>query len=401
VLIVGCGPAGSGAAYNAAKAGLKTIIIDKKKTIGSPIECGECIDPSLLKTYGISLPPSIINAKQDGTVFTINNKILIDNHSKVWKSVTIDRQKLDKYFAYNASRAGATILAGFEAIGGDIEEGKINKVFVKTNNKTLMFEPKVVVAADGTFSTIAKLQNRPKLGKSDIGMTVSYEMTNINLKFKNRIQMFFDDICKFGYGYVIPKSKDSANVGIGMIGVEKHPWEHLQYLLDTHPIVKPQIKNSGIIEIKKGETPILGQKLQLVNENVLYVGDAAAQNLSHVGEGAIPSHICGKIAGKTVDNYINNNINLKQYPATISKTIGILFDECERIRDFVFDIWTSNLNLEFKNVLSGLLISEVMPPHEKNFLYSLEDKSTKEIIKLVTTYVREKNREKLISIKMI
>lgn len=331
----------------------------------------------------------------------INNKILIDNHSKVWKSLTIDRQRLDKYLAYNASRAGATILVGSEATDGDMIDGKINKLFVKTDKKILIIEPKVIVAADGTFSTIAKLQNRPKLNKLDIGMTVSYEMTNVNLKYTDRIQMFFDDICRFGYGYIIPKSKDSANVGIGMIGVEKHPWKHLQYLLDTHPIVNPQIKYSGVIEIKKGETPILGQKLKLVKGNVLYVGDAAAQNLSHVGEGAIPSHICGRIAGQVVAEHINKDMSLNEYSVRISETIGMLFNECEQIRDLVFNIWTSDLHLEFKNLLSGLLISEVIPPHEKELLYSLEGLPPKEIINVVSKYLIKTKRNKLISVKII
>lgn len=401
VLVVGCGPGGSGAAYYAAKRGLKTVVIDKKKTIGSPIECGECIDPSLLKDYGITLAQDIINAKQDGTVFTINNKIHIDNHSKVWKSFTIDRQRLDKYFAYNASRAGATIIVGAEAIDGDVIDERITTLIVKSEKKTFFIEPKVVIAADGTFSTIAKLQNRPKLHKSDIGMTVSYEMTNVNLKYTDRIQMFFDDICRYGYGYVIPKSRDSANVGIGMIGLEKHPWEHLEYLLEEHPIVNPQVRYSGIIEIKKGETPILGQKLKLVKGNVLYVGDAAAQNLSHVGEGAIPSHICGRIAGKAVAEHFKNSMSLSEYPTRISESIGVLFDECEQIRDFVMDIWISNLNLKFKNLLSGLLISEVIPANEKELLYSLEELSSKEVVKVVSNHLIKTRRDKDISIKTI
>lgn len=232
-------------------------------------------------------------------------------------------------------------------------------------------------------------------------MTVSYEMTNVKLKYPNKIQMFFDDICRYGYGYIIPKSEDSANIGIGMIGVEKHPWDHLEYLLYNHPIVNPQIKNSGIIEIKKGETPIMGQKLELVNKNVLYVGDAAAQNLSHVGEGAIPSHICGRIAGKVVADHIKNKVSLNEYPEEISKSIGIVFNECEQIRDFVIDVWTSKLSSEFKNLLTGLLISEVIPPTEKRLLYSLEGHTAEKIERIITDYIKETKREREISINTI
>lgn len=308
---------------------------------------------------------------------------------------------MDKYFAYNASRSGATIIVGAEATDGIVDDGYIKKIYVKTEKKNLVIKPKVIIAADGTFSTIARLQNRPKLDKLDIGMTVSYEMTNVELKYSDKIQMFFDDICRYGYGYIIPKSKDSANVGIGMIGVEKHPWDHLEYLLNTHPIVNPQIKNSGIIEIKKGETPIMGQKLKLVNKNVLYVGDAAAQNLSHVGEGAIPSHICGRIAGTVVAEHVKNKVSLNKYPEEISKSIGIIFNECEQIRDLVIEVWTSKSSSEFKNLLTGLLISEVVPPSEKKLLYSLDEYSPEKIEEIITKFIKKTKRDKDISIKTL
>ena len=401
VLVVGCGPGGSGAAYAAAKAKLKTIVVDRKKAIGSPIECGECIDPSLLTSFGITISDDIINARQDGTIFVINNQIEIDNHAQVWKSVAIDRQKLDKYLAYNAARAGASLIVGAEAVEASVDGNQIASVKIVTERKSFTVHPKIVIAADGTFSTIAKIQNRPKLQSFDIGMTVSYEMTNMQLKYPDRIQMFFDEICKFGYGYIIPKSKDSANVGIGMLGLEEHPWDHLEFMLENHPLVSPQIKDSGVIEIKKGATPILGQKLPLVNGNVLFVGDAAAQNLAHVGEGAIPSQICGRIAGGVAADYLQKGSDLNEYPERVSQSIGKIFDECEEVRDVVVDIWTSDRSLKLKNLLSGFLISEVIPPTQKDFLYSLEKLSLNDVVQHVSSFIKQTNRTDVMSVKII
>ena len=40
VAVVGAGPAGSSAAEAAAAEGVRTVLIDKKKEIGSPVQCG-------------------------------------------------------------------------------------------------------------------------------------------------------------------------------------------------------------------------------------------------------------------------------------------------------------------------------------------------------------------------
>ena len=40
VIVVGGGPAGSTAAYETSKAGLKTIILEKDRDIGFPVRCG-------------------------------------------------------------------------------------------------------------------------------------------------------------------------------------------------------------------------------------------------------------------------------------------------------------------------------------------------------------------------
>jgi len=398
VLVVGAGPAGSGAAIGAAKKGLKTVIIDKKKSIGSPVECGECLDPSLLSKYKIRIDPTIITAKQKGTIFWLNKKIRIENFSPEWISISIDRQRLDKFLAYEAARKGADILVGAELIDVELNDDVIINATIKTDRNEIFIEPKIVIAADGTFSTVGQFQNRKKLTKWDIGRTVSYEMTNVKLKEKNAIQMFLDDIAQDGYGYIIPKSKDSANVGIGRLGIDEHPWEHLDIFLETHPIVSTQVKDAGIIQIKTGETPLTGPSLELQRGNVLYVGDTAGQNLAHVGEGAIPSHICGRIAGQVAARSIGDISLLSEYHQEIEKKIGPLLNECALIRDTIIDIWTSKLHLNKKILLGGLVMSEVVLVKDEKFIKKLLHLEEDDIITEVSSYLKENNRVDFIKI---
>ena len=403
VLVVGAGPAGSGAALTAAQNGASTILVDKKKVIGSPIECGECISLSLLKEYNIKIDPRVIHAKHKGTVFWINKNIIVENCSPIWKSMSIDRHLFDNSLAYNAAIAGANLFVGAELIDAEISGDNITVATIKTDRREVIIEPKVVIAADGTFSTVGKFQNRKKLHKWEIGRTVSYEMVNLNLKYPDKVQMFFDDLTGVGYGYIIPKSKKSANVGLGRLGVDEHPWEHLEAFLELHPIVKPQIKNVGILEIKTGETPITGPRLELKKGNVLYAGDAAGQNLAHVGEGAIPSHICGRIAGEVASKAtkVDDLSILEEYPKKISETIGPLLEECAEIRDSVVTLLASDMPPENKFLLGGLLISEVIYPRETDFIDELSKVSSDKVVSKVSDLIKKQGQEGDIQIKMI
>ncbi len=52
VVVIGAGPAGSSTAYYAAKKGLRVLIVDLRKSVGEPVQCGEFI-PSTKEMEGM------------------------------------------------------------------------------------------------------------------------------------------------------------------------------------------------------------------------------------------------------------------------------------------------------------------------------------------------------------
>ncbi len=395
VLVVGAGPGGSGAAKAAAEQGLKTICIDKKPVIGMPVECGEAVGQSLPKEFNINIAPEAISMKHDGTVFYANQKVKIDNCTDVWKSMSVNRHLLDKSFASEAVKSGAKLIVDAEFIDAEVDNGQVLSLTVSHRNNNLIVIPKVVVAADGVKSKMAELLGRRSFKDIEIGTVAGYEMVNVDLAEPTKIQMFFEDMCGMGYGYIIPKSKNSANIGLGSLGIKQTPWKVFDEFLEEHPIVAPQAKNASIIEVKTGQAPISGPLSAPVIGNTLFVGDAAGQNLSHVGEGAVPSQICGRIAGSVAAESIksNNSSHLNEYPTIIKETIGPLFNHCDRVREKIIEIWTSSLPTEKRYLIGSILVSEIIPPELTKLLSNFEKIDDDKIIEEVSEFIKSQKLE--------
>ena len=399
ILVVGAGPGGSGAAKAAAENGAKTICIDKKPVIGLPVECGEAVGQSLAKDFNINIAPEAISMKHEGTVFYANQNIKIDNCLDIWKSMSVNRHLLDKSFANDAVQSGAKLMVNAEFIDATLDDKNVISVKVMHRNNEIIIEPKVVIAADGVNSKMAELLGRRAYKDVEIGKVAGYEMVNVNLAEPNKIQMFFEDMCGMGYGYIIPKSKNSANVGLGSLGLKQTPWDVFDEFLEEHPIVAPQVKEASIIEVKAGQAPISGPIISPVIGNTLFVGDAAGQNLSHVGEGAVPSQICGRIAGSVAAKAIktNDNSHLQNYPITIKNTIGPLFDHCDRIREKIIETWTSELPPEKRYLIGTILVSEIIPPESTDIYNNFERNDNNKIFDEVSNFLKKQKLDAEIS----
>ena len=66
VLVIGGGPGGSMAARYAAENGMKTLMVEKRQEIGSPVRCGEGIARIWLNECGIEPDPAWISHEVDG-----------------------------------------------------------------------------------------------------------------------------------------------------------------------------------------------------------------------------------------------------------------------------------------------------------------------------------------------
>jgi digeranylgeranylglycerophospholipid reductase len=330
VVVVGAGPAGCTAARVTADAGLKTLIIDRRREIGVPIHCGEFLptpremrdllrdSPRASRLVGI--PSDLIANRTDRLMLAspLSNQFFLRLDANV-----IDRTKFDQYIASRAEAAGAKIALESTVI----HRNKSNTLTIRQEGHNIEMTAQVVIGADGPSSLISKsIGNRYHDHGRDLCPSLNYVLTEIECDSKTTEMYFGNQVAPGGYSWIIPKGNDTANVGFGMrrfFGDPEVPMkEYLQRFILSHPLVSPRTKKSIVVSRVGAIIPVGGPVDRTYTENVVLVGDAAGHVMASNGGGIPTALVGGEIAGESVVNHLTDGISLSSYEAQWRKEIG-------------------------------------------------------------------------------
>jgi len=219
VLVVGGGPAGSNAARYAAK-GADVLVIEKKKEIGSPVQCAEGVSEGLFQRLDMKQDKRFISTKIDFVKLISPNGTVIKLDSDKIKymkgGMVLDREVFDKAIAKEAARNGADFLMKTRFISAK-RTGNGVSVKAKHMNEDIEIDAKILIGADGPPSIVARalgMDTTVPLRYMESG--IQYLMTPMEVE--PCIELFFGDCyAPGGYSWVFPKGDDQANVGLGIL----------------------------------------------------------------------------------------------------------------------------------------------------------------------------------------
>ena len=282
-IIIGAGPGG----LNAGRYLEDALILDQKKEIGKPVQCGEGISKASLERQGIKPDPSWISAVIDTTqLFSPSGKkieIVVKESGFI-----IDRVLFEKFLA---SQSKAKILLEKRVIDVKLENG----IWEVKTEKGEIFKSKYLIGADGSFSIVRSKVFNEKL---ELLPTLEY-LVELEKEIPTSIMKLYFDREKFpsGYAWIFPKSKKTANIGLGG---ERNLKEEFSYLMEN--IVKKEFGNYKLLENKSGVISWGGAKIKLFKNNAFLVGDAGGLVDPIFGGGMNNAMISGKIAAECINS---------------------------------------------------------------------------------------------------
>lgn len=372
VLVVGAGPAGSSAARAAARNGAEVLVVDKRRELGVPVQCGEALNEDILEELNIEPDPRWAINKVNGVRIVSPAGISFSLSEEVGGKVgyILDRKVFDQYLAILAARAGAEVRTCTFVDGLLTDDGKITGVTARSPEGKMEFRADVVVAADGVMSRVARWAGiDTTLKHSEIESGVQFKMVGIGIESPSVMEFYFGEkIAPGGYAWVFPRGEDTANVGLGVLAkrAKRPPIEYLRDFVEG----RSELREGRIVELNGGGIPVSGPIGETVRENLLVVGDAARQVNPLTGGGMDSSMRAGNIAGEVAARVVaGGKVSqdvLKEYEELWREEMGEKFEKYLMGKEVLLELSDEELDdlarhlskLDFEGVsLTDLLVA--------------------------------------------
>ena len=330
VAVVGAGPAGSTAARVTAEKGFKTIVIERRRQVGVPIQCGEYLPTPREMSDLLSDSPRAARLV-DVPSRLIDNRCeqlrLFSPFAKAFEfklqSNIIDRARFDQYLANKALDAGAEHRLETTVV----HRTKTNHLTLRCRSGMDEISAKVVIGADGPRSLISKsIGNRYENEGRDLCPSLNFVMEGIDCDPTTAEMHFGRQIAPGGYSWIIPKGADRANVGFGMRWPFGFPDSTLkQYLyrfIRQNPVLAPRASRARVTSRVGATIPVGGPVDRTFCDNVVLVGDAAGHVMASNG-GGIPTALAGgEIAGEAIESHLTEGAHLSCYEENWRREFG-------------------------------------------------------------------------------
>lgn len=284
IAVIGGGAAGLMASLRAASAGSSVVLLDSRKEIGIPVQCGEAISENTLGLTGLERDGDWVAHSVEG--FNIRSSSGDELFASM-KGFSIRRDRLEKELASRASSAGAKIISS--AIVERAEQ--INNHWVLRTGKGPI-SARFVILACGSNHYLP-----PWFGFK--GVQDCFMGLGIRLARKDagpRLTFLVRSELMGGYGWYFPRG-DSVNIGVcSRSGIS----EQLSWIKGTF-----SVKDDEIVSYHGGAIPVGGPRKDLIGKACMLVGDAGGFTNPVTKGGIIGAVLSGGEAGTAAVEHLS------------------------------------------------------------------------------------------------
>jgi len=301
---VGGGPAGSSAAFIAAKNGIKVALLEKESSIAETVRTSGVTWIQSIKEFGI--PDDCFNPIRNFSFCSPNNEITISD--SIPRAAVLDVRKTYRWLAHEAEKEGADIFVKIN-VNEVIKNGKGDIVGVSGvgPNGKMTFHSKVIIDASGFPSTVCKAMGFVTQWKR-FGAGAEYEVKVENVDSETWWLMVGKEYSPAGYAWIFPLGNNIVRIGVGIGKPESDidPTQRLEELMKKKPGPIKRLGKITPIEFHYGLIPNDGLSRKTVFNNLILVGDSAGQANPLVLEGIRYAIKFGRVAGKVSSDAIKS-----------------------------------------------------------------------------------------------
>jgi len=293
VAVVGGGPTGGYVARKIAAEGYKIAIFEQHKQIGEPQNCAGLITSRVFDIIGIPTSGIIQNKIQGAHIHSPSGHMLTIGGDRVHAFV-INRPMFDREIIKRSTEKGADLFLENKVLSVQKTKDHVELITSKNNDIAC----KLLIGADGPHSKIRDIfsLHRPTEFLRGIGAEISG--TELDPDF---VEIFVGkNIAPGFFAWMIPTNNKGTEARIGLCVSENalHPPKHYFSNLFKNKATSSYLKNIEIIKKMGGMIP-LGIVKKTYCDNMLLLGDAAAQVKPASGGGIYPGLLCANHCSST------------------------------------------------------------------------------------------------------
>ena len=316
VVVAGAGPAGSASARRLARDGYRVLMLEEHPEVGTPLHCSGLVTPRTLEEAGVDA--SLVLHR------VIGAKVLAPSGAKLTlgdgqtRALVIDRVGLDRALVLDALQHGASMELGAKVMKLEQHAGELD-VLVEQAGTQKRIRTRLLVGADGAHSRVARATGLEGHGERVLGLGAEGALPGAD---QDHVQVFVGrSIAPGWFAWTIPMGDGRVRLGVGTSDGVK-PVECLRRLFQTFPEHFQQWQPTRWT----GGTIPLWSRRKTVADNVMLVGDAAAQVKPTSGGGIYPSLVGARIAANVASQALArgdlSEKALSAYPRAWDRTLG-------------------------------------------------------------------------------